>query len=276
MLNCPNLTFNNGVKIPIFGLGVFRSEPGQSTADAVQWALEAGYRHIDTAAAYRNEADVATGIKRSGVKREDIFITTKLATDEIEKKNALAAFEATLKKLDTDYVDLYLLHWPVENYVDAWEVLMKLYEEKRIRAIGVSNFQLRHLQTLERLGLTTPAANQIELHPSFQQKEVKPYCDEKGIIVEAWSPLGGQDHLLVNVPEIVEIGNKHGKTGAQVLIRWQIEKGNVVIPKSVKQNRIIENADVFDFALDAEDMAAIAALDTNQRSYWDPDRFGTN
>ncbi|MDR2513959.1 MAG: aldo/keto reductase [Christensenellaceae bacterium] len=275
MLNEPSITLNNGVKIPVFGLGVFRSEPGQSTADAVAWALEAGYRHIDTAAAYRNEEDVAAGIERSGVKREEIFITTKLSTKDIEAKNTAEGFETSLKKLKTDYVDLYLLHWPVPNYVEAWEKLIGLYEQKRIRAIGVSNFQIHHLQTLESLGLLTPAANQIELHPSFQQKDVKPYCEEKGIAVEAWSPLGGQDHLLLNEPVLLEIAKKHGKTAAQVIIRWHIDLGNVVIPKSVKQARIAENAQVFDFKLDASDLAKIAAMDTNQRSYWDPERFGT-
>lgn len=275
MLNCPDIKLNNGVTIPAFGLGVFRAEPGQSTADAVAWALEAGYRHIDTAAAYKNEQDVAEGIAKSGVKREDIFITTKLSTQDIEAKNAVEGFETTLKKLKTDYIDLYLLHWPVPNYVEAWEALMKFYEEKRIRAIGVSNFQLRHLQQLESLGLTKPAANQIELHPGFQQREVKPYCEERGIVIEAWSPLGGQGNLFINEPVLVEMGKKYGKTAAQVIIRWHLQIGNVVIPKSVKKERIIENADVFNFEIDAEDMAKIAAMDTNQRIYWDPDRFGT-
>ena len=163
-----NIKFNNGVEIPQFGLGVFRSEVGEETANAVEWALEAGYRHIDTATAYRNEADVATGIKRSGVKREDIWITTKCATRAIQAKEAKDCFERSLDLLETDYIDLYLLHWPVPNYVDAYEVITRLYEEKKIRAIGVSNFQIRHLQALERLGLPTPAANQIELHPAFQ------------------------------------------------------------------------------------------------------------
>ena len=275
MLKDLSISLNNGVKIPMLGLGVFRSEPGQSTSDAVAWALEAGYRHIDTAAAYRNEQDVAVGIAQFGIKREEIFITTKLATQDIEAKKALEGFETSLEKLKTDYVDLYLLHWPVPNYVEAWEELIKLYEAKRIRAIGVSNFQVHHLQTLESLGLLTPAANQIELHPSFQQKEVKAYCEAKGIAIEAWSPLGGQDHLLLNEPVLVEIAKKYGKSAAQVIIRWHIEVGNVVIPKSVRQPRVVENGDVFDFALDAEDLAKIAAMDTNRRSYADPDRFGT-
>ena len=275
MLNYTTLTFNNGVTIPQFGLGVFRSEVGEETAQAVQWALEAGYRHIDTAMAYRNERDVAEGIKRSGVPREEIFITTKCATGDIERRQALDCFHRSLDNLQMDYVDLYLLHWPVPNYEEAYEVITQLYEEKKIRAIGVSNFQVHHLENLERLGYLTPAANQIELHPAFQNREVKAYCGEKGIIVEAWSPLGGKDHLLLDNPTLTEIGKKYGKTSAQVIIRWHLQIGNVVIPKSVHQNRIIQNSEVFDFVLSDEDMAAIRALDTNQRAYWDPERFGT-
>lgn len=275
MLQYKNLTFNNGVEIPQFGLGVFRSEVGEETTNAVEWALEAGYRHIDTATAYRNEADVAEGIRRSGVKREDIFITTKCSTRDIEAKTGRECFERSLDLLKTDYVDLYLLHWPVPNYVDAYEVLIRLYEEKRIRAIGVSNFQVHHLQTLEGLGLMTPAANQIELHPAFQNREVKTYGESKGILTEAWSPLGGSEHLLLDNPVLVGIAQKYNKTAAQVIIRWQMQIGNIVIPKSVHKDRIIQNAQVFDFELSCEDMAAIAALDTNKRAYWDPERFGT-
>ena len=273
MLNYKMIRLNNGVEIPQFGLGVFRSEPGAETSKAVEWALEAGYRHIDTAAAYRNETDVAAGIAASGVKREDIFITSKLSTRDIEAGNAYEGTLASLEKLNTDYLDLYLLHWPITNYAAAWEVLMRFYEEKKIRAIGVSNFQTQHLQSLEEKGLLLPTANQIELHPGFQQKDLKAYCEARNITIEAWSPLGGQDHLFINNPVIEGIGNKYGKTGAQVIIRWHLQYGNIVIPKSVKQNRIIENSQVFDFELSAEDMAGIATLDTNQRTYWDPERW---
>ena len=272
-MNYPMIKLNNGVEIPQIGLGVFRSEPGPETANAVTYALEAGYRHIDTAAAYRNEQDVAQGIKASSVKREDIFITSKLQTQEIEAKNALEATKRSFERLETDYIDLFLIHWPCPNFVEAYEVLQKFYEEKKFRAIGVSNFEPHHLKALEDRGLMTPAVNQIELHPKFQQKIVKPCSEEKGIFVEAWSPLGGADFVMVNEPVIVEIGKKYGKTGAQVIIRWHIQYGNIVIPKSVKQERIIENGNVFDFQLDADDMAAIAALDTNTRSYWDPNRW---
>lgn len=273
MLNYPIITLNNGSKIPQIGLGVFRSPVGEETSNAVKWALEAGYRHIDTAMAYRNEQDVARGIKESGVPREEIFITSKLFNSMIETKQSVEGTLQSLEKLETDYIDLYLLHWPVTNFMDSWETLMRFYEEGKLRAIGVSNFQIRHLEKLEKAGLMKPAVNQIELHPSFQQKELKPYCEERDIRIEAWSPLGGSDYLLIDRPEISKIAQKYGKSGAQVIIRWHIQIGNIVIPKSVKQNRIIENADVFDFQLDEEDMAVIAAMDTNKRSYWSPDRW---
>lgn len=273
MLNCPIVTLNNGSKIPQFGLGVFRSPVGEETSNAVKWALEAGYRHIDTAMLYHNEQDVARGIKESGVPREEIFITSKLGNPMIEAKKSVEGTLQSLEKLETDYIDLYLLHWPVTNFMDSWETLMRFYEEGKLRAIGVSNFQIRHLEKLEKAGLMKPAVNQIELHPSFQQKELKPYCEERDIRIEAWSPLGGSDYLLIDRPEILKIAQKYGKTGAQVIIRWQLQIGNIVIPKSVKKNRIIENADVFSFQLDEEDMAVIAAMDTDQRSYWSPDRW---
>jgi len=273
ILNSPIITFHDGHQIPQFGLGVFRSEIGAETAQAVTWAIEAGYRHIDTAMAYGNEADVAAGIKASGVAREEIFVTSKLRNGYIEEKRAVEGIESSLKALDTDYIDLYLLHWPVTNFEYSWEVLMEYQAKGKIRSIGVSNFQIRHLEKLERLGLALPVANQIELHPSFQEWELKRYCEERGIVIEAWSPLGGRDHLMINDPAIVAIGEAHGKTGAQVIIRWHLQNGNVVIPKSVKQERIIQNAEVFDFELTAEEMAVINALDTNERAYWSPDRW---
>lgn len=270
---CKNLKFNNGVEIPQFGLGVFRSQPGEETAKAVEMALEAGYRHIDTAAMYRNEADVAEGIAASGVKREDIFITTKLANRDIEALKGDEGLAQSLENLKTDYIDLYLIHWPVPGFMDAWEKMIRAYEDKKIRAIGVSNFQFRHLEAIEKAGLMKPVTNQIELHPLFQQPDLKAYCEERDILIEAWSPIGGSEHLCINDPPILKIAKKHGKTGAQVVIRWHIQIGNIVIPKSVRKERIIENADIFDFELDAEDMAAIKAMDTGERLYWSPDRY---
>ena len=273
MIPCKNVVLNNGVAIPQFGLGVFLSEVGETTAQAVQWALEAGYRHIDTAAAYENEADVAEGIRRSGVPREEIFITTKCPTPGVREQKSKEWFENSLKLLKTDYVDLYLIHWPAENYDEAYENMMRWMEEGKIRAICCSNFHIRHLQRLESLGYTTPAVNQIELHPSFQNREVENYCKARGIVIEAWSPLGGQDHSLIGDPRIQAIAKKHGKTGAQVILRWHLQLDHIIFPKSVHKERIIENAQIFDFALDAEDIAAIAAMDTNKRSYWSPDRY---
>ena len=273
MLDYKMIRLNNGVEIPEFGLGVFRSEVGTETSDAVRWALEAGYRHIDTAMMYRNEADVARGIRESGVPRSEIFITSKLAVQSIADRKFEEGVESSLAALETDYIDLYLLHWPVTNFADAWRTLMKYYEKGALRAIGVSNFQIRHLQKLEAEGLALPAVNQIELHPSFQQHELKAYCEERNIRIEAWSPLGGSDFLLIDRPEIQKIAKKYGKTGAQIIIRWHLDTGKIVIPKSVKQHRIVENAQVFDFHLDAEDLAEIAAMDTNKRSYWSPDRW---
>jgi len=273
MIPCKNIVLNNGVEIPQFGLGVFRSEPGEETAKAVQIALEGGYRHIDTATAYRNEVDVATGVKASGVKREDIFITTKLVNAMIEAGQAKEGIAQSLASLETDYIDLYLIHWPVPGYLKAWEEIIRAYEDKKLRAIGVSNFQFRHLEALEKAGLMVPAVNQVELHPVFQQVEMKAYCEERGIFIEAWSPIGGRDHLCINHPAILAIAEKHGKAGAQVILRWHIQTGNIVIPKSIKKERILQNADIFDFELDASDMAALRAIDTGKRLYWSPDRY---
>jgi diketogulonate reductase-like aldo/keto reductase len=273
MLQYPLITLGNGVKIPQLGLGVFRSEPGDETVKSVEMALEAGYRHIDTATMYGNEKDVATGLKASGVKREDVFITTKLATRMIEAKQAEEGLKASMEMLETDYIDLYLVHWPVPNYLAAWETIIRWYEDKKLRAIGVSNFQTRHLEAIEKAGLLKPVVNQIELHPLFQQSEIKPYCEKRGIAIEAWAPIGGKDHLCIDHPVILAIAGKHGKSGAQVVLRWHIQIGNIVMPKSIRKERIIENADIFNFTLDGDDMAAIAALDTGKRLYWSPDRF---
>lgn len=273
MLNVPKIKLNNGVEIPQFGLGVFRSPVGEDTTNSVRWALEAGYRHLDTAMLYHNEQDVAKGIKQNGVKREELFITSKLANDNIESKTAEAGVQSSLEKLETSYLDLYLLHWPVTNFLDAWRVLAEHYAKGDFRAIGVSNFQIRHLEAIEKAGLPTPAVNQIELHPAFQEKELVAYCRERGIQIEAWSPLGGQDHLMINDPTVVAIAAKHGRTPAQTILRWHLQAGFIVFPKSNKKERILENANIFDFALDQDDMARFAALDANKRLYWSPDRW---
>lgn len=266
-------TLNNGVEIPLFGLGVFRSAPGDETADAVKCALQAGYKMIDTAAAYKNEESVAEGIARSGIRREDVFITTKLSRTAQREGRELEAFEASLKKLATDYIDLYLIHWPIEDkkYVHAWKLLEELYREGRIRAIGVSNFHVQHLDALAAAAGITPAVNQIELHPLLSQAPLRALCRQRGIAVQAWSPLGGAGNGLLQSPALIALGRKYHKSPAQIILRWNIQSDVITFPKSVHPSRILENADVFDFALTPEDMAVIDAMNENQRTGPDPD-----
>jgi methylglyoxal/glyoxal reductase len=263
-------TLNNGVQIPIFGLGVFRS--ASETKDAVKWALEAGYRHIDTAKIYGNEADVAKGIKESGVDRKDIFITTKLWNDDMRQGKQREAFEKSLELLETDYIDLYLIHWPAKGvYNDSWRIMEEYYKQGKIRAIGVSNFHKHHLEDLLTIAEVVPAVNQIECSPHLTQKPLFDYCNEKGIALEAWSPLGGGK--LLSDPAIQAVADKYGKTAAQVIIRWHIQRDTIVIPKSVHKDRIISNGEVFDFNISDEDMAAITAMNQNKRVGSDPDTF---
>lgn len=257
----PSLPLNDGRSIPQLGLGVWRT-PADTTAQAVQAALASGYRHIDTAAIYGNEGGVGEGLRASGVEREEVFITTKLWNAEQGFDSTLRAFEASMKLLGLDVLDLYLIHWPCparELYVDTWRAFIRLREEGRVRSIGVSNFEPEHLDRIVQETGVKPALNQIELHPRFQQHRLRSYHATHGIATQAWSPLG-QGQLLDDAG-IQAIASKHGKTAAQVVVRWHIEMGHVVIPKSVNPGRIAENAGVLDFALDAQDMAAIAKLD---------------
>lgn len=264
---------NNGVEIPIFGLGVFRSEPGNETVSAVKWALQAGYRMIDTAAAYGNEESVAEGIAQSGIQREDIFITTKLSRGAQRDGLEREAFEESLRLLRTDYIDLYLIHWPIEEkkYVRAWKILESLYREGRIRAIGVSNFHIQHLMEIQQVSDIVPAVNQIELHPLLSQVSLRQYCRERGIAVQAWSPLGGAGSCLMQDKRLKMIGDKYGKSPAQIVLRWDIQSDIITFPKSVHKERILENADVFDFELSEEDMKKIDEMNLNQRTGPDPD-----
>lgn len=263
-------TLNNGVKIPIFGLGVFQS--ASETKDAVRWALEAGYRHIDTAKIYGNEADVAKGIKESGVNRKDIFITTKLWNDDMRQGKQREAFERSLELLETDYVDLYLIHWPAKGvYNESWKIMEEYYKRGKIRAIGVSNFHKHHLEDLLSIAEVVPAVNQIECHPHLTQKPLLDYCNEKGIAFEAWSPLGGGQ--LLSDPAIKEVADKYGKTVAQLIIRWHIQRDTIVIPKSVHKERIISNGDIFDFNISDQDMAAITGMNKDRRVGANPDTF---
>lgn len=269
---CPTITLSNGVVMPQLGLGVWKSAEGNEVTNAVRWAIEAGYRLIDTAAIYQNEHGVGEGIKLAGIPREELFITSKVWNDDQGYHSTLAAFETTLEKLQLDYLDLYLIHWPKEKTMtDTWRALEELYEAGKIRAIGVSNFHKVHIDMLLQKAHITPMVNQIELHPLLSQEGLRKYCDDKGIAVEAWSPLG-QGNLLGN-ETLEKIGEKYNKSVAQVILRWDIQNGIVTIPKSVKKARIHENFAVFDFELTAVEMEKINELNKNHRIGPDPENF---
>ncbi|MFF9813400.1 aldo/keto reductase [Streptomyces sp. NPDC014006] len=270
----PPITLNNGVEMPQLGFGVWQV-PDDEAERAVATALEAGYRSIDTAAIYGNEEGTGKAIAASGLPREDIFVTTKLWNSEQGHDSTLRAFDTSLAKLGLDYVDLYLIHWPLPSkdaYVDTYKAFEKLHADGRVRAIGVSNFLEPHLDRLIAETSVIPAVNQIELHPHLQQRAAREYHAEQGIATEAWSPLGSGKGIL-EIPAIVAIAQKHGRTPAQVVLRWHLQLGNVVIPKSVTPSRIKENIEVFDFSLDDEDLAAISALNEDRRLGPDPATF---
>lgn len=264
------ITFHDGHSIPQVGLGVWRT-PDDIAAPTVRTAIEAGYRHVDTAAVYENEDGVGEGIRTSGVDRKDIFLTTKLWNDDQGYDSTLKAFDKSLRRLGTDYVDLYLIHWPAptrNRYVDTWKAFVQLKKDGRARSIGVSNFYPEHIDRLISETGTVPVINQIELHPDFQQKVAQEAHNKLNIATQSWSPLG--QGKLIDHPVIGEIARKHGKTSAQVIIRWHLDSGLVVIPKSITPSRIEENFKVFDFKLDGDDMASIAKLD-NQGARIGPD-----
>ena len=270
----PVLDLNDGNRAPQLGFGVFQIPDGE-TADAVNAALAAGYRSLDTAAIYKNEAGVRQGIERSGVARGDIFLTTKLWNAEQGFDSTLKAFDASLAKLGTDYVDMYLIHWPTpkrELYIDTWKAFIRLREEGRIRSIGVSNFQPAHLEHLVKETGVVPVVNQIELHPDFAQRDVVAANTKLKIVTEAWSPLGQGGDLLKN-DVLVAIGKKHGKTPAQVVIRWHVQLGHMVIPKSATPERIKANIAVFDFELSVDEMKAIDGLEAGKRMGPHPDEL---
>ncbi|MFJ2813676.1 aldo/keto reductase [Streptomyces sp. NPDC091279] len=272
-VHVPTVTLNNGVQIPQLGFGVFQVPDAETTA-AVTHALEAGYRSIDTAAIYGNEAGVGAALAGSGIAREDLFITTKLWNADQGHDATLRAFDASLAKLGLDHVDLYLIHWPTpaqDRYRDSWRALEKLAADGRIRAAGVSNFQPAHLSRLTEDSALVPAVNQIELHPGLQQRELRALHAESGIVTEAWSPLA--QGAVLGDPVLTGIAERHGKSPAQVVLRWHLQLGNVVIPKSVTPVRIRENIDVFDFTLTDEELTAIAGLDRGLRTGPDPDTF---
>ncbi|PHI46876.1 aldo/keto reductase [Bacillus halotolerans] len=263
---------HNGVEMPWFGLGVFKVENGSEATESVKAAIKNGYRSIDTAAVYKNEEGVGIGIKESGVAREELFITSKVWNEDQGYDTTLAAFEKSLERLQLDYLDLYLIHWPgKDKYKDTWRALEKLYKDGKIRAIGVSNFQVHHLEELLKDAEIKPMVNQVEFHPRLTQKELRDYCKKQGIQLEAWSPLM-QGQLLDN-EVLTQIAEKYNKSVAQVILRWDLQHEVVTIPKSIKELRIIENADIFDFELSQEDMDKIDALNQDERVGPNPDEL---
>ncbi|MFI2856113.1 aldo/keto reductase [Paenibacillus sp. JSM ZJ436] len=264
-------TLRDGVQMPWLGLGVYKSKEGEEVIHAVKSAIAAGYRSIDTAAIYGNEEGVGQAIRECGVPREELFITTKVWNDDQGYEATLQACETSLKKLGLDYVDLYLIHWPgKDKYKETWKALIYLQEQGLVRSIGVSNFQIHHLRDIIEDSGVVPTVNQVELHPLNSQKELLQYCQEQGIVLEAWSPLmqGRLDH-----PVITELAAKYSKTPAQIILRWDLQHGIIVIPKSVKEHRIRENGDIFDFELSAEDLAQLDSLNENKRFGPNPDEF---
>jgi len=267
-----SFTLHNGVKMPYFGLGVYLSKDGTEVINAVKWAIQHGYRHIDTAAVYDNEEGVGEGIRASGIPREDIFLVSKVWNTEQGYDSTIKAFETSLKKLNTEYLDLYLIHWPVKGkYKETWKALEDLYRQKRIRAIGVSNFLQHHLEDLLTEASVVPMVNQMEFHPYLVQQELLNYCNSKKIQYEAWSPL--MQGKIFEMDIFKKMAEKYKKTIAQLVLRWDLQKSVITIPKSSKKQRIVDNAAIFDFSISEEDMAVLDGLDKGQRFGPDPDTF---
>lgn len=269
----PHLTLNDGNTIPQLGLGVFLVDPDEAERIVLD-ALEVGYRHIDTARIYKNEEGVGRAIAASGIPREELYITTKLWNSDQGTDSARAALDTSLEKLGLDHVDLYLIHWPAPKYgkhVESWQTLVELRDAGLARSVGVSNFMAHHLDDLAAVSPVAPAVNQIELHPAFQQRELRAHQEPRGTLTEAWGPLGQGKYELAELPGLAEIAERHGKSVQQVAIRWHLQEGIIVFPKTTKRERMVENADVFDFELSAEEMATIAAADKDLRVGAHPD-----
>jgi len=263
------IKLNNGIDIPVLGLGTYLTKAGKETINAVRYALDIGYRHIDTAALYVNEKDVGLAVKQSGIAREEIFITTKVWNSDHGYNKTIKAFDESLRKLDSEYIDLYLIHWPVpELRSETWKALEKIYGDGKAKAIGVSNYTIHHLEELLKSCEIVPAVNQVELSPYLQQPELMKYCKEKGIIVEAYSPLTRGKKF--NDKRLINLAIKYSKSPAQILIHWALQYETVVLPKSAHQERINENADVFDFEISNEDMDYLKSFDEDFRIAWDP------
>lgn len=266
------VTLNNNIKMPGFGLGVYKVEAGATAVETVSTALKVGYRLIDTAAFYENEKEVGEAIRNSGIPREEIFVTSKVWNDDQGYESTLEAFERSFNNLDLEYIDLYLIHWPVSGkFKDTWRALEKIYQDKRVRAIGVSNFHAHHLEELMKDATVKPVVNQIEYHPHLTQVETLNYCRANDIQMQAWSPL--KKGRVLELPEIVEIAKTHNKTAAQIILRWDIQNGVATIPKSTKEHRMIENASIFDFELTTDEMEKINNLHSDSRSGSNPDDF---
>jgi 2,5-diketo-D-gluconate reductase A len=269
----PSTTLNNGVRIPQLGFGTFQIEPDQ-TAGAVLAAIKAGYRHIDTAQMYGNEKEVGQAVRESGLARDDIFVTTKLHNACHAYKDAITAFDQSLADMDFEYLDLFLIHWPlpdIGDFVETWKALEEIYSTGRAKSIGVSNFQPHHLLRLLRETTIVPAVNQIEVHPYLTQDNVRAFGAEHEIATEAWSPIA--QGKVLDDPVIARIAHAHDRTAAQVTLRWHTQRGDVIFPKSVTPSRIKENFELFDFELDDVDMSSITALNRNERTGPDPDKF---
>lgn len=276
------VTLNNGSAIPILGLGTYKIPEGQAVEDSVAWALAAGYRHIDTAKIYGNETGVGRGIAKSGIPREEIFVTTKLWNADQGHKKTLAAIDASLSRLGLDYVDLYLIHWPFTSHhrilgktlgnkrVETWKAMEEILKSGKAKAVGVSNYTIEHLEEMKTYMKIPPAVDQVEFHPFLYQKDLLEYCNKHQIVLEAYSPLMHGKRL--EDARITAVAKAHNKTNAQVLIRWSLQHGCVALPKSTHQERIIENSQVFDFSLSPEEMAALDSLNENYRACWDPTR----
>ncbi|HCM34266.1 MULTISPECIES: aldo/keto reductase [Chryseobacterium] len=266
----PVVTLNNGVDIPALGFGVWQMEDLKECENAVIKAIQTGYRMIDTAAIYQNETAVGTAVKNSGVDRDELFITSKVWVQDHGYEKAKSAFQRTLNRLQMDYLDMYLIHWPYGDFLGTWKALEELYKEGKIKAIGVCNFTVEKLEELKANSTVLPVINQIELHPVFQQKELQVYDRENNIITQPWSPLGNGNTNLLSNAELKAIAEKYNKTVAQVILRWHLQEGFVVIPKSVTPSRIEENFNVFDFELTADEMNVVRSLDTGKRLFFDP------
>ena len=264
-----DIKLNNGIFIPPIGMGGWSQKK-----DQILMALDAGYRLLDTAAQYGNEEEFGAALSESVVSRDDIFLTTKLWTDDIRRRRTRDAFQESLERLKTDYIDLYLIHWPAEGYEDAWLEMEELYKEKKIRAIGVSNFEIKHFEGLKTRGASIlPAVNQIEIHPYFRNNEVVEYCKSKGILSEAWCPLGGPNNMESNDEQIIKISKKYNKTPQQVILRWHFQRDIITIPKTSRMERMKENISIFDFSLNADEFEAIDNLEMGKRIGADPNNF---